>query len=92
MHTQEKHKGKPVNDFAEKAKKWMEKVYYHKTGIFQLVLFDLADKSPSRAPPMKPIARGPCWVFYETKLSSGGWQRSIPVDYWKFFKTKLGLK
>lgn len=91
MHTHALHKIKPVNTFAETAKKWIANVSYAKSGIFQLALLDLADKTSSVTPPMNPTARGTCWVFYERKVFSGGWQKSIPDDHWYFFKTKIRI-
>jgi hypothetical protein len=85
------HKSWPVNAAAEKAKKWPERVEYRKTGIFQLVHFDMIVQSAFVGSDTLQTAYGPCWVFYETKVS-GTWRRTSPADQWHFFKTKLGLK
>jgi hypothetical protein len=86
------HTSWPVNAVAEKAKKWPERVQYRKTGIFQLVHFNMIGQSAFVGSDTLQTAYGPCWVFYETKVSRAAWQRTSPADRWLFFKTKLGLE
>ena len=71
------------------ARTWRQDVEYHKSAIVQLVHFD--HSVPEHPGTLYPLAYGPCWVVYETKVN-GAWQRSIPHDGWSFFKTKIGLQ
>jgi hypothetical protein len=78
----------PINFFAETAKQWPIQIESHKTGIFQLVHFNSQEKRIN-LPVGQHLAFGPCWVFYEKKVS-GAWKRSSPVDKWFYFKARVG--